>query len=188
MNKKVIFGLSLVLVALFAIIAGSTFAWLTDKGESDTITYTVGEVDYEISVDSTTTEKVVPGDFIAPTFNIENKSNVETNLRIKLTIEGASGMTIGEEDTNHLILTLNTDWVKDGDYYYFKNKDKDAGSIALDEDISSHISSLVINGEKVDNEFATKTINIKVLWEVKQAAHVDWNAVGLTFVEYPASN
>lgn len=188
MNKKVIFGLSLVLVALFAIIAGSTFAWLTDKGESDTITYTVGEVDYEISVDSTTTEKVVPGDSIAPTFNIVNKSNVETNLRIQLTIEGASGMTIGEEDTNHLILTLGAGWVKDGNYYYYKSNEKEAGSIASDEDISSPILSLVINGELVGNEFATKTINIKVLWEVKQAAHVDWDTAGLTFVKYPASN
>lgn len=188
MNKKVIFGLSLVLVALFAIIAGSTFAWLTDKGESDKITYTVGEVDYEITVTPAASNKVVPGDTIAPTFNIENKSNVATNLRIQLTIEGASGMTIGEEDTNHLILTLNANWIKDGNYYYYKSNDKDTGSIALDEVISSPISSLVINGEKVGNEFATKTINIKVLWEVKQAAHVDWDAAGLTFVQYPASN
>lgn len=188
MNKKIILGLSLVLVALFAIIAGSTFAWLTDKGESDTITYTVGEVDYEITITSSITNPVVPGDSIAPTFNIENKSNVATNLRIKMTISNDSGMTIGTEDTNQLIVTLGTNWVESDGYYYYKNTDKTEGSISTTDVITSPIASLIINGELVDNDYATETINIQILWEVKQAAHVDWDAAGLTIVEYPVTN
>ena len=35
MNKKIILGLSLLLVAIFGVIGGATYAWLTDKGSSD---------------------------------------------------------------------------------------------------------------------------------------------------------
>ena len=74
MNKKVIFGLSLVLVALFAIIAGSTFAWLTDKGDSNTITYNVGKVDYEISLTK-------PGDEVIYTFDVVNSGTLNSSLK-----------------------------------------------------------------------------------------------------------
>ena len=35
MNKKIIFALSLVLLALLAVIGGTTYAWLTAKDEKD---------------------------------------------------------------------------------------------------------------------------------------------------------
>lgn len=61
-KKKLALASAIVAVAVFA--AGATLAWLTDKTETITNTFTVGNVD--ISLEETTSDyKMVPGNTIA---------------------------------------------------------------------------------------------------------------------------
>ena len=173
MNKKVIFGLSLVLVALFAIIAGSTFAWLTDKGDSNTITYNVGKVDYEISLTAVATDEVVPGDTLTPTFTITNNSTVETNIRVKVEVTSTPALN----DTQ-LVVTPGTGWVLEGGYYYYGTSSTAPTSIAVAGVPVSPIGALKLDGPSVGNSYSGTTITIKISWEVKQAANVDWADMG----------
>lgn len=173
MNKKVIFGLSLVLVALFAIIAGSTFAWLTDKGESDTITYNVGKVDYEISLTTAVSGQVVPGDTLTPTFTITNNSTVATNIRVKVEVTSTP-----ELSSTQLVVTPGEGWKLDGDYYYYGTSSTAPTSIDAGDEPVSPIGALILDGPSVGNSYSGTTITIKIAWEVKQNDHVTWANIG----------
>lgn len=174
MNKKVIFGLSLVLVALFAIIAGSTFAWLTDKGESDKITYNVGKVDYEITVTPAATNEVVPGDTLTPTFTITNNSTVATNIRVKVEVTSTPTLT-----NTQLVVTQGEGWILEEDgYYYYGESSTKPTSIAVGGVPVSPIGGLTLDGPSVGNSYSGTTITIKISWEVKQAAKVEWSQMG----------
>ena len=173
MNKKVIFGLSLVLVALFAIIAGSTFAWLTDKGDSNTITYNVGKVDYEISLTTAVSGQVVPGDTLTPTFTITNNSTVATNIRVKVEVTSNPTLT-----NTQLVVTPGTGWVLESGYYYYGTSSTAPTSIAVGDKPVSPIGGLKLDGPSVGNSYSGTTITVKISWEVKQAANVDWADMG----------
>lgn len=176
MNKKVIFGLSLVLVALFAIIAGSTFAWLTDKGESDKITYTVGEVDYEIVLktdENVEDEEVVPGDTLTPTFTITNNSTVATNIRVKVEVTSTPNLS-----STQLVVTPGTGWILENGYYYYGTSSAAPTSIAVGDKPVSPVGGLKLDGPSVGNSYSGTTITVKISWEVKQAANVDWADMG----------
>ena len=173
MNKKVIFGLSLVLVALFAIIAGSTFAWLTDKGDSNTITYNVGKVDYEISLTTAVSGQVVPGDTLTPTFTITNNSTVATNIRVKVEVTSTP-----ELSNTQLVVTPGTGWILEGGYYYYGTSSTAPTSINAGVEPVSPIGDLELDGPSVGNSYSGTTITIKITWEVKQAANVDWADMG----------
>lgn len=72
-KKKLALASAIVAVAVFA--AGATLAWLTDKTETITNTFTVGNVD--ISLEETTSDyKMVPGNTIAkdPKITVEARS------------------------------------------------------------------------------------------------------------------
>lgn len=173
MNKKVIFGLSLVLVALFAIIAGSTFAWLTDKGDSNTITYNVGKVDYEISLATAVSGQVVPGDDLSPTFTITNNSTVATNIRVK--VEVTSTPTLS---STQLVVTPGTGWVLENGYYYYGTSSTAPTSIDAAGVPVSPIGALKLDGPSVGNSYSGTSITIKITWEVKQHDHVTWANIG----------
>ena len=182
MNKKVIFGLSLVLVALFAIIAGSTFAWLTDKGDSNTITYNVGKVDYEISLATAVSGQVVPGDNLSPTFTITNNSTVATNIRVK--VEVTSSPTLS---STQLVVTPGTGWVLEGGYYYYGTSSTAPTSIDTAGVPTSPIGALKLDGPSVGNSYSGTSITIKITWEVKQHDHVTWATIGTNIEKYVAA-
>lgn len=187
MNKKVIFGLSLVLVALFAIIAGSTFAWLTDTGSSDEIHYKVGNVDYTIAVTQPTNNLVVPGDILTPAFEIKNASTVETNLRVRIVVESNPTLTVGTQ----LTVGLNDSWIEIEETkndvtvvnYYYGGKTGDTSVIAAVAEnaqsvtITSPIKELKIDGPSVNNGYSGTTITIQIIFEAKQADNVTWDEI-----------
>lgn len=179
-KRSLIILLVAVLVGLVVIGAGTTYAWLTQQDEKE-ITYTVGDVNYEIALAENQTTIVVPGQDITPEITITNSSNIATQLRVKFTIEKTSGdsevWTIGTEDTNHLKLTLNTNWVYEDGYYYYKGSSNEvaANKIAVNKNPESIFTSLVINGNKVGNTQSGAQIKMTIKFEVKQADYVSWN-------------
>lgn len=182
-KRSLIILLVAVLVGLVVIGAGTTYAWLTQEDEK-VITYEVGEINYGITLEGEEEDAklVVPGQDITPEITITNSSNIDTQLRVKFTIEKTSGnsevWTIGTEDTNHLKLTLNTNWVYEEDgYYYYKGSSNEVADnkIAANTNPESIFTSLVINGNKVGNTQSGAQIKMTIKFEVKQADYVSWN-------------
>ena len=187
MNKKIILGLSLLLVAIFGVIGGATYAWLTDKGSSDEIHYKVGNVDYTIAVTQPTNNLVVPGDILTPAFEIKNASTVETNLRVRIVVESNPALTVGTQ----LTVGLNGSWVEIEETkndvtvvnYYYGGKTGDTSVIAAVAEnaepvtITSPIKELKIDGPTVNNNYSGTTITIQIIFEAKQAGNVTWDEI-----------
>lgn len=187
MNKKIILVLSLLLVAIFGVIGGATYAWLTDTGSSDEIHYKVGNVDYTIAVTQPTNNLVVPGDSLKPAFEIKNASTVKTNLRVRIVVESNPALTVGRQ----LTVGLNDSWeeieetkndVKVVNYYY-GGKTGDTSVIAAVAEnaepvtITSPIKELKIDGPTVNNNYSGTTITIQIIFEAKQADNVTWDEI-----------
>lgn len=187
MNKKIILGLSLLLIAIFGVIGGATYAWLTDTGSSDEIHYKVGNVDYTIAVTQPTNNLVVPGDVLTPAFEIKNASTVETNLRVRIVVESNPALTVGTQ----LIVGLNDSWeeIKETKNdvtvvnYYYGGKTGDTSVIAAVAEnaepvtITSPIKELKIDGPTVNNNYSGTTITIQIIFEAKQAGNVTWDEI-----------
>ena len=182
-KRSLIILLVAVLVGLVVIGAGTTYAWLTQEAVKE-ITYTVGDVNYEIALTENQTTIVVPGQDITPEITITNSSNIATQLRVKFTITKTSGdsevWTIGTEDTHHLKLTLNTNWVYEDGYYYYKGSSNEVAGNKIAANVSpeSIFTSLVINGNKVGNTQSGAQIKITIKFEVKQADYIKWSDMG----------
>ena len=187
MNKKIILVLSLLLVAIFGVIGGATYAWLTDTGSSDEIHYKVGNVDYTIAVTQPTNNLVVPGDILTPAFEIKNASTVKTNLRVRIVVESNPTLTVGTQ----LTVGLNDSWVKIEETkndvtvvnYYYGGKTGDTSVIAAVAEnaepvtITSPIKELKIDGPTVNNNYSGTTITIQIIFEAKQAGNVTWDEI-----------
>ena len=187
-KRSLIILLVAVLVGLVVIGAGTTYAWLTQQDEK-VINYEVGKINYGITLEGQVDNLVVPGQDITPNITITNSSNIDTQLRVKFTIEKTSGdsevWTIGTEDTNHLKLTLNTNWVYENGYYYYKGSSNEVADnkIAANEKPESIFKTLVINGNKVGNTQSGAQIKMTIKFEVKQADYIKWSEMGnISFV------
>ena len=120
MNKKIILGLSVLLVALFALIGGASYAWLTSTGTGDSNTYKVGEVKFEITA-TETTGLVVPGQPLFTNVSIANTSSVTSHLRVSFSVSAKDAKgnnlnwSIGSDAANDEILidaTAVSGWEK----------------------------------------------------------------------------
>lgn len=194
-NRKNLLLVVLLLVVV-AVATASTYAWLTDTGSADAISYTVGDVSYTIEkTNAPAGTYVVPGQSLGKVV-IVNKSNVLTNIRVKLGVTVTGAATGANTDwsvgnaaaTDEVLLTQPTGskWVLSGDYFYYGG----VGSAATegDEDIAiaaangttldELIKSLVLNGALVGNDYSGATVTITVTFEAKQAEYVDWSSMG----------
>lgn len=192
MNKKIVLVLSLILLVLIGAFTTITYAWLTSTGSSDSIDYKVGNIDYTITgpaVEENTF--VVPGQTIASDFTIVNKSNIDTNLKVQFTVtvdvtsaknpQAASTFTIGDSDDDHLLLTLNSDWVLGDDgFLYFGAIDVETleDVIAANTNPSSPIVGLKLNGDLIGNDYSGAVITIEATFYAKQDAYVTWENLG----------
>ena len=203
MKKKNLLLVILLLVVV-AVASTATFAWLTDTGSAEAISYTVGDVSYEITKsEAPTGTYVVPGQSLGKVV-IVNKSNVLTNIRVQLgvTVTGAAAnantdWSVGlNKDSDEVLLTqpasskwyLTDDLNATGDvnqYYYYgtvtdgKFTEEDiAVADAIGTTLNDLIESLVLNGALVGNDYSGATVTITVTFYAKQAEHVEWSEMG----------
>ena len=195
MNKKIIFALSLVLLALLAVIGGTTYAWLPATGKK-AINYEVGQVSYSIEATSSDTV-VVPGDNLVSNVMIKNKSNVATEIRVKIEysttatelvddVAKAIPMTLAKytdnDKSNHLLYQLKADWSyakeDNKEYFYYANEIAKAQNTTTGDTIEAPLENLILNGRVAGNSFAGATVTITLTFEVKQAANVEWSQMG----------
>ena len=108
LNKYFLVTLSLIL--LLGAAVGSTIAYIIASGGTVTNSFTPGVVLCEVKADN----------------SVENTGNVDAYIRAAVVInwENASGDINGiapKADTDYTV-TLGENWVKIGEYYYYKNE------------------------------------------------------------------
>lgn len=189
MNKKIILGLSVLLVALFALIGGASYAWLTSTGAGDSNTYKVGEVKFEITA-TETTGLVVPGQPLFSNVSITNTSSVTSHLRVSFSVsaKAANGdnldWSIGSDAANDEILidaTAVSGWEKQTEtregvaveLFYYGTK-AEPTNIAANGAVTLNFSGLKLNGNLVGNDHSGATVIVTVNFEAKQAEYVTW--------------
>ena len=196
MKKKSLLILLVGVLALLVVTGiGTTYAWLTDQGESSTISYEVGDVSYQIAITKAENagDIVVPGQSLTD-ISIKNKSNIITQLRVQMTVKcGDETWTVGEysadplNKTDHILITKGTGWTSlTGGYYYYGDADstKAAANIPVSTDITNGVeiadlwTKLEINGWKVGNTYSGKTITVILKFQAKQAEYVTWADMG----------
>lgn len=101
-----------VLVLLLA-VAGGTLAWLTANTGPVVNTFTPAQVSCKVTEDFNGTTK--------SNVNVENTSDIPAYIRVKLVTYRVNdaGQHIGGTAEITDDLTLGTNWVKNGDYYYY---------------------------------------------------------------------
>lgn len=181
--KKKIILLSGAIVVLLAGLVATTLAWLTDT-KTSSINFVMGDVNYECQFNINSDSIVVPGQplFNADAITITNKSTVATNVRVKIAVT--------EKDKTDLITDIveitfdeNSDWVNDGDYWYYKGKptsltDDSANISAVTDpsvgDVLNFNVNMTFDGSKVGNDYSGKSYTITIVVEGKQAEYVLW--------------
>ena len=194
MNKKIILGLSVLLVALFALIGGASYAWLTSTGTEDLNTYTVGEVKFKITA-TETTGLVVPGQPLFSNVSITNTSSVTSHLRVSFSVSAKDAnvnslnWSIGSDAANDEILidaTAVSGWEKQREtrkddsnndiiveLFYYGTKAAPT-NIAANGAVTLNFSGLKLNGNLVGNDHSGATVIVTVNFEAKQAEYVTW--------------
>lgn len=180
MKKKGIFLILMTLLLGAASIA-VIFAWLIDIKNTPSITLKSGKVEYQFSGNSTT-GLIVPGqNLVANTYQITNKSTVKSQLRIKLTIkldgtEIVYGTTSDDDERVNVTFGLGTDFVKETDNFYYYGG---LTGVLLETDTTPIVivSSIVLDGQYVRNEYSHKNVQIVIMIQAKQADHVTWQTL-----------
>lgn len=177
MKKKIIVLCGVMIFALLGFI-GTTVAWLTSTG-SDTQTVTVGEVEYTFDKDLTSAGTVVPGQpLISEELTFTNSSTVLSQLRFTITLTTTATedkLTVSNlvfKDADGNTVATFTNWVKDGDYYYYGGTD-----VEIDTDTSpatTFLKYLCFDGETVGNKHAGQVVTITITFQAKQAEYVSW--------------
>ena len=173
MKKKIIVLCGVMIFALLGFI-GTTVAWLTSTGSKEQ-TVTVGKVQYTLPTTLAVNATVVPGDSIFTSeITFDNTSTVTSQIRIKMevTSDASPALTV---DKLKITMPASPKWVLEDDYYYYGGSGEGVGEIAANTDVATDFfTSIVIDGSKVGNEHAGKTITFTITLEAKQSEHVLW--------------
>lgn len=200
-NKKIIY-LSLGLLLIVATLVVSISAWLTDTKTTNSTTFTVGQVKYTITGGFIATDDpVVPGDQLLTTgsFTFTNQSTVDSELRVQIGLKLTSTEHTDIDVANATPTLLSTyfttgahgagfvnptGWVyldttsggyELGYWYYETGGSRVLAPNTISFPEYSFISSLMFDGLKVGNSFATDKFEIILTIQAKQADHVLWS-------------
>ncbi len=177
----------LVIILLLGVIGFTTYAvtaWLTDTDTTGPSTFTVGDVEYTWGGALTSSTAVVPGEeLVTTTFTLTNSSTVSSELRFKITavVDYPSANT---DALDKLLITLGSNWVKDGDYYYYKVGDPADPVIVAGTQVLNVITNLKLDGSKVGNAYTGATFSITLMFEAKQAQYVTWTQLGTAGINF----
>ena len=128
--KKKILTLSLVVALAATALIGGTLAYFTDTDDKTNV-MTVGNVDIvltETEWEATGKEDakdVYPGEKLAKNPVVTNNGANPCFVRVKVTgLDSLKNAGLSEQEiklrTNYVMDAIGTNWVKHGDYYYYK--------------------------------------------------------------------
>lgn len=177
MKKNKIWILILALAGALGIVTGGILAWLTDTQTTPAQTFTVGEVSYTWTSGSFALSPVVPGqNIIATPYNLINTSNVDSELRMDITITYGAAM----DATNLVIYTLDNNWELEGDgfFYYRAGTEVDGKYPIAPFTNIDVITGLSLDGSLVGNDFSNVEFTVTMTFYAKQSDFVTWAQLG----------
>lgn len=176
MKKNILFTFLILLICIF----GFTLAYfgITSLGEQEFKTSKFEATTYDTFVSPNNWQ---PGDEVEKIVNVKNIGNVDMAVRISLEEQWKStnNEILSNTQNNESIALINlvntSDWVKEGNYYYYKYRlvKNDTTSnfmnkITFNENIDFNSNCITVNNIKncsytIGNyEGATYTLNIKI--------------------------
>jgi predicted ribosomally synthesized peptide with SipW-like signal peptide len=164
MRKKIAIIMTTILVGLLAI--GGTMAWFTAESKEVTNTFKAGTVDIKLVdiFNGRRAQNVNPGDCYYKKVYVKNTGTKNAYIRVKLNAEFNPELPV-EGVVTYLVDGWETDWVKIGDWYYYKH-------IVTTRDKTNYlIDGVRFEGKKMDNEYQGATFTITVKAEAIQASH-----------------
>lgn len=173
--KKKVYLIFNIILGVF-LISVPIYAWLVELKSTDEIILKSGKVEY-LFTGEIETGLIVPGqNLIKEDFVIENKSTVNSQLRIMISIT-LDGELLSSDDERLLInLGLGEDFVlREDRYYYYQNKEG-IMEPSYTEPIMI-IDDLTLNGYFISNDYSNKEIQIKITIQAKQADYVSWDTL-----------
>jgi len=196
MLKKKISTIATFIVAGALLAGAGTYAWFTQQESAANLTFTAGEVNYEVE-EVTSSATVVPGGYVLEdALQVDNKSTITTNVRFQITctVDGLA-CNVGPENTDQIKITLPSNPAvvenEDGWFYYLA---KDAGDASDDVAIATPSTGdtltlipdegLQINGAVVGNDYMNKAITITITFQAKQADHLTWADAASTSIDF----
>ena len=183
MKRSIPIGLLVVsLVALF--VLGGTLAWFTADAKAPNM-FTTGTVDIEIDEDLDDPNDWAPGITKKKQVSVKNLGSLPVFVRVQLRPAwGAMDGDVFREDEklgiDNVIFNVNTeDWVKSGDWYYYK------GALEPEDETPLLLYSVTLDGSRTDNGYQGKTLKIDVNAEAVQAAPIQAALVAWGLDELP---
>lgn len=171
MKRSIPIGLLVVsLVALF--VLGGTLAWFTADAEAPNM-FTTGTVDIEIDEDLDDPNDWAPGIIKKKEVSVENTGSLPVFVRVQLTpawgaMDGEVFYKDEELGIDNVIFNVNTeDWVKSGDWYYYK------GVLEPESETPLLLYSVTLHSSLTNNDYQGKTLKIYVNAEAVQAAPIE---------------
>lgn len=192
MKKRKIGFIALLGFLAVSAISVTTYAWFTQEGTKNDLTFTAGEVKYTISEITDNENPVVPGvAFFSQEISFTNESTIDTEFRMQIsyTITTAAnedgkkltGTSFTDETKDYILWTKDTSnqstWDYSDGYYYYGSKTKgDASKIAAKTNITLFTAndSLMLNGDLVGNDYQGATITITFTFQAKQYDALTW--------------
>lgn len=174
MKKRMLLGLSLV-VTLIVFMTGVTMAWFTDSKEV-TNSFTAGTVKLNLEEVFTSPGNWNPGDETPKDITLKNDGTKAIYVRVKLepkwndkAVEGGAITPNELATTNVTYEPVDANWVKVGDYFYYKNI---LGSNLEVSNNSKEVTlklKVKLKGEETGNDYQGKVFTLKATAEAIQA-------------------
>lgn len=142
--KKTLLTIILTVVVCFAVV-GTTFAWLMDKTEPITNTFTVGNVDIELAESANLDLKMVPGKVIEKDPKVTVNANSEACW---LFVKVEETNNIFDTDKQFVTYEIDAAWTALADGVYYIKVDEATAKTGIDYDV-------LLNNQVTINKAAT---------------------------------
>lgn len=212
-NKKTLL-LFLLLIGFMVYTTSMISAWLTDTKETGPLTMTVGDIEYEWLGEITEDTPIVPGqELVKEAFALKNTSTVTSEIRVLMNIqvkkqdaeaEYIDWLDAYSSDASNpiaslakLFITFGSNWTKqenastrvvDETTYNVHEYRYDAVVDPYDSvnpaDSIEFITSMILNGWTVGNEYENAQFKVILVFEAKQEEYVTWEQLGTAKIDF----
>lgn len=176
-KKKKLSRNKFIIIAIIAVVViiGSTYAWFVSQQSTQT-SFTTGTVAISLTNTLSAPAKTLPGENVTGNISIDNTSNINVFLRIKISIDGDGEGFYQDGDTfdDVFTLTVSDSWTKIGDYYYYE------GPLTSGTNLANILTAFSLSGD-MSNAYQNKSFTLKLDAEAIQGTA---NAVTTLWVNH----
>lgn len=212
-NKKTLL-LFLLLIGFMVYTTSMISAWLTDTKSTEPAVMIVGDIEYEWLGEITEDTPIVPGqELVGQTFALKNTSTVTSEIRVLMNIQ-VKKQDVGAEyidwldaysiDASNpiespakLFITFGSKWIKQANAFtrvvsgttynvheYRYDEVVDPYDSANPADPIEVITSMILNGWTVGNEYENAEFKVTLVFEAKQEEYVTWEQLGTAEIDF----